>query len=822
MISLTKIFPWLSIQNKLLIAFVGLSILPVAFVGMYAVISNIEMMEKIAFENLTHDVHTIREKSANFLANVERDIKVVRNSSLLRRYISSIASPRGDLVPSEAFDQLQAELLSFAQTKKIYFQIRMLDEEGNELFRIQCTRRKAAERSFNIVPPSELHHRGENYYFHLVQHLRDDQITFVPAELLHNENERIPVMSFAAPVTASNRRMGILIANVFAEDLFRVLEPTRHFEEEGKVALVSDDGYFLFHSEKKSAWNKLLASRDEDNLKHEYSPAVAAKILSNNDGIVEANDDIIAFGPLFPTQHLTEGENLVLGLVAPLTVLESVPKEQILGPVHTIEKMLIGFLLFFLVTAVGLGLLATRQFTQSIAELHHGAEIISRGNYGHRLHVETRDEIEKLAEQFNLMAASLEQHEKVIQQHRSHLEEMVLHRTREVSEEKSKLQAILDNVPSAFVLLNNQFTIQTASAAFTTVTGKRLEEVRGLDCRAVFCSNGFCQNCLCQQALRTRSICSHIDETPGPHGVRRFIEHVAVPMHENDEITSILEIITDVTDRKRLEQDLIRTEKLMAAGEMSAIIAHEFRNGLTSIKMILQLHRESKNLRRSSKKSLDVALSSLRRMEDIVTELLAFARPTPMKLQRSSFNRVLDESIDLIRPQLSSKNIRFKKFTQSSLPRSLIDESRWKDAIVNILLNAMQAIEAQDPQHGAGTITLVAKPILLRKRLRDVGFLVGHNVGEEHPSRHREQEIVLQKGTQCILIEISDSGNGIAQGDLRRIFDPFFTTKSTGTGLGLPLVKRTVDAHGGIVTVKSSKRYGTTFSIYVPCESGHA
>jgi signal transduction histidine kinase len=83
-------------------------------------------------------------------------------------------------------------------------------------------------------------------------------------------------------------------------------------------------------------------------------------------------------------------------------------------------------------------------------------------------------------------------------------------------------------------------------------------------------------------------------------------------------------------------------------------------------------------------------------------------------------------------------------------------------------------------------------------------------VGERHP------EIVLEKGSNCAVVEITDTGSGIEKDQLSRIFDPFYTTKINGTGLGLPMVKRTVNAHGGVVTIESKIGKGTTVRIYFP------
>lgn len=816
MLNLNKIFPWLSIRSKLIIAFVGLSVVPVALVGLHSIFSNVSMMEKIAYENLTHDVQTIREKTANFLAAVESDLHLLNNSSNVQQLVKAMDDSL-NVVPSGALQQVSTDILSFAETKAVYYQVRIVNEQGNELLRVERINDSSSVHPHHVAFNSEVRPGRSSFYFLLVQNLDRNEIAFTPAELVDTHNERIPVISFALPLFGAKGRVGILIANVFARDLFQVIETKRHLDVNGKVVLVSNEGHYLYHSEKKKDWNRLLASREEDNLQHDYPPAVVNLLLSGKEGtLTEGVDEIISYGPLFSARGHIPGNDATLGLTVPLYIFESMPKDVILGPVTTFAWTFAGFLILFLVTAIGLGLLATQQFTKPISALQRGAEIIARGNYRHRLHVETHDEIEKLAGQFNAMASSLESHEQEIQRHRMRLEEMVRLRTRELTEEKSKLQAILDNVPSAFVLLDREFRIQTASAAFGAITGFSLEDVRGKDCRTVFCKDGFCQECVCREALQKGTIVSHIDRADDRGGGERFIEHIAVPMKEGGEFTSILEIITDVTKRKRLEQHIVQTEKLMAAGEMSAIIAHEFRNSLTSIKMILQLQKEARSLSRSDEKSLSVALDSIYHMEEVVAELLNFARPSPMGFRWEHLTSIVNEGLAFVQVHLTTHHIVLDKKLDLTLPPMLIDPPHLKEALVNILLNAVQAITGGRTKAGDRRISIITKSIRLRKTFHDLRFVES----SESPSVEAEgeggREIVLRSGTECAVIEVSDTGSGIERDVLGRIFDPFFTTKASGSGLGLPMVKRTVNAHGGIVTVSSRPGKSTTFGIILP------
>lgn len=607
-LKLNNLFPWLSIRNKLIIAFVGLSILPIILIGIYGIISNTKSMKQTAIQNLDHDLSLIQENTANLMASIERDLMLIRNIYMDNQIRDAMVK---ESYSSEGKDikLLDDELLTFAETRKIYFQLRIVDNEGNEISRIETNNLHESDRTYSIVPANELRHSPQVYYLLMIKNLSENQIALAPAELLDSNNKLVPVISFAMPLFSNGKNIGILIADVFVKNLFGTLQTYKSLNRDEKVILVGGDGHYLYHSQKKKSWNKLLAGKDKFNLQHDYPENIANQILSNQNSVItNGSEDIISHEPLFygysSIYHTSFEHNLTL----PLYLFVAIPKTIIMNPVHSYELIFACILIVFLMISFGLSLLATRHFTTSIATLTKGAETITKGNYNYRVNVETRDEIEKLAEQFNLMAQSLYDHENEIQQYKSHLEEMVSSRTNELFAEKSKLQAILDNVPSAFLLLDKDLKIQTASAAFNGITGYNIEDVKGETCSKIFGNNGFCTDCICHEAISKNKIESCINCKVDEKQQERYIEHVAIPMRNNGEVIAVLAVITDITKRKQLENVLVKTEKLAATGEIAAFVAHEFRNSLTSIKMILQLLAESSHMSRSEKNQLQLRL----------------------------------------------------------------------------------------------------------------------------------------------------------------------------------------------------------------------
>ncbi len=826
MVKLNKLFPWLSIRTKLIIAFTGLSLLPIIVIGLYGIVTNTKMMKKIAVQNLNRDLSIMQENTANLMTGIESDLRLVRNQYINNK---SLQGPHSNNAAafSERIKGLNNGLLSLIQTRRIYYQIKVADSAGYIISCVRCDPSDSNDSSYHIVEANKLPQYPEEFYLYLIKNLREGQVALAPAELLGSKNKIIPVVSFVMPVFNKGRRTKILIADVYVKNLFSTLQTYKPLSPKEEVILASGDGHYLYHSLKKKNWNKLLAGRNEYNLQHDFPAAVASKILSYQKAAISSgSNDIIFHSPLFYGFASAMNSSIEHSFAIPLYLIVAVPKAVIMSPVYTYENTFAGILVLFLIISILLSLLATRHFTISLATLTKGAETITKGNYNHRVNVETGDEIETLAEQFNLMAHSLDEHEKEILQYRSHLEEMVNFRTEELFAEKSKLQAILDNVPSAFLLLDKDLKIQTASVAFNTITGYDIEDVKGENCSKIFGNNGFCTECICKNAISKSKIESCINSRINDKQQERFIEHIAIPMKRNGEVIAVLAVITDITKRKQLENVLVKTEKLAATGEIAAFVAHEFRNSLTSIKMILQLLAESNNLAKSEKKSVTVALNSTGEMEETVTKLLNYAYPVPMNFQTASFENILNESLDFVSLRFKKSRITLKKEIEPAIPSILLDASHLKEAVINVLLNAVQSIDEKrnreenfESSSGTNEIFISVKKIILKKTLHDYKLEAAAGYTQMDNEERTKYELTMLKGTECILVQITDSGTGIDNKNVARIFDPFFTTKTNGTGLGLPMVKRTINAHRGIITVESKKGTGTTFNIYIPLQN---
>ena len=225
--------------------------------------------------------------------------------------------------------------------------------------------------------------------------------------------------------------------------------------------------------------------------------------------------------------------------------------------------------------------------------------------------------------------------------------------------------------------------------------------------------------------------------------------------------------------RERMEESykqMLRTEKLTALGRLSAGLAHEIRNPLTSIKVLFQTFKDNPDL---TKEDMRVVLSAVEQMDDLLTKFLRFAKSDEFNLMDVYVNSLIKQVINLASFQIKNHSIAVS-LELAKLPPVKADRAMIQQALLNLVLNAVEAMP------GGGTLTIASR---------------SENVS--------------------IIVDIKDTGNGISEGIKDKIFDPFFTTKDEGTGLGLSIVYNVVNLHNGEVGFESNGN-GTTFTIRIP------
>jgi PAS domain S-box-containing protein len=253
------------------------------------------------------------------------------------------------------------------------------------------------------------------------------------------------------------------------------------------------------------------------------------------------------------------------------------------------------------------------------------------------------------------------------------------------------------------------------------------------------------------------------------------------PLVENGKVTGAIEISRDITKDIRVQKVMMQQEKLASIGRLSAGVAHEINNPLTTILTTAMLIQEDIESTDPMHQELETIASEALRCRKIVSSLLDFARQKQPKKELNDINRIVEETAVLINKQAAFRDITLEQQIGDNIPQLRMDKDQIQQALINLALNA---IEATAP---GGRVAFATR--------------------------------YISKG-RVIEIAVSDTGSGISPDILDNIIDPFFTTKETGNGLGLAITHGIVEQHGGMLDVMSEVGRGSCFFIRFPVANG--
>lgn len=234
-------------------------------------------------------------------------------------------------------------------------------------------------------------------------------------------------------------------------------------------------------------------------------------------------------------------------------------------------------------------------------------------------------------------------------------------------------------------------------------------------------------------------------------------------------------LLRDLGEIRRLQEQVRRNERLSALGNLAAGVAHEIRNPLSSIKGFATYL--AGKVQGPDQEAAKAMVQETDRLNRVVSELLEFARPGEMKLREEDLGQVVERALRLVRADVAAKRVTVSFEQDDSLPRVPLDPERFTQALLNLFLNAIQAMAPG---------------------------------GELRISTFRNPSAGV------VALRIADTGHGMVSELLPDIFNPYFTTKSSGTGLGLAIVHRIVEAHNAEIKVDSTVGQGTAFTILLP------
>jgi len=443
-----------------------------------------------------------------------------------------------------------------------------------------------------------------------------------------------------------------------------------------------------------------------------------------------------------------------------------------------LKKIAHNYLLLLFFTAIIVAMVAlflSRNFTRPIRLLCSNMGKISRGNYEVDISIKSGDELEILFHKFRSMGKRLKQNEQDLVKSLTDLEKQA-----------HMLNSIFNNMLSGLMVFDKNGIILSANPKAIRFFKQSQEEITGKALTDLLSPYPAWLELIQNNTQNTKPQAIPLDIKRPDNSPLHLETAIASLLNGASDLngnpdadTSTLLIFRDVTRRKNMEKHISRSDKLVSLGILAAGIAHEIRNPLTGITLMLDdLHDRIAN-KTSDRLLIQRALEEIEKLENIVNRLLDFAAKPGHSPTLEDINHVIADTMFFVSKQCRQQGITLNQEPGDNLPRIHMDRERIRQAIINIVLNALNVLEKN------GNITIATS--LSRK----------------------------DSGT-VIILSIADDGPGIAKEDIDMIFDPFFSHNPEGFGLGLSITHTIVEEHGGKITVESDPEWGTCFSIQLP------
>jgi PAS domain S-box-containing protein len=350
---------------------------------------------------------------------------------------------------------------------------------------------------------------------------------------------------------------------------------------------------------------------------------------------------------------------------------------------------------------------------------------------------------------------------------------------KKAEEESRKLaeewETTFNSISDMAVIIDKNYELTQINRTCSNAFKMSPKELIGMKCYEVFHGAKAPPNdCLFNQAIKSKI--PVIREFFEPHlGI--YLEEIISPIVEKGRVIGAIHIAKDISIRKRTEEQLINSERMVGVGELAAGIAHEIRNPLSNISASAQLCLSKQMHHMQFKKHMRLILRNSQAANKIIQDLLNFAQPREMVFKPDNIRTVINYVCSLVKARCIKQHVVLRKRVSRRIPEIIMDENRLKQVFLNFVINSLDSMET--------------------------GGRLFINAYSE------EKEIVVR---------FFDTGIGIPAENLDNIFDPFFTSKKDGVGLGLSLARQIIGIHNGRIEARSTPDQGTEITVRLPIQ----
>ncbi len=383
------------IRNKLLFAFILISLIPLIIVGGYALTNISSSLKSIHSGKLNDKVTIISSQIENFLKNVSNDLFYLRDSAALRTMIGDSANPNINNT-SFARKKLEEDFLAFSRNKKIYHQVRFLDVDGMEIVRVDRNHDESA-----IVARDRLQNKKKRYYFADTAELTNGQLMISPLDL-NRERGKVeqplrPVIRYGTPIYDRNNQFrGIVLFNVIADKFLELVRKNNIGHEQ--LSFIDNTGFYYSHPNAKKEWGKESDLNTKVNFETENPEAAKQIIGSNQLNTLVLDNNIIAASPVY----LDREKNVILG-----NIVDIVPTKDVFSAVTMFRNIFLAISAVVFALTLILAITLAKSITDPIIYLTRTTEAMSKGSLSSSITVATKDETKLLAEAIERLRKSM-------------------------------------------------------------------------------------------------------------------------------------------------------------------------------------------------------------------------------------------------------------------------------------------------------------------------------------------------------------------------------------------------------------------------------
>ncbi|MBI5075880.1 MAG: PAS domain S-box protein [Nitrospirae bacterium] len=513
-----------------------------------------------------------------------------------------------------------------------------------------------------------------------------------------------------------------------------------------------------------------------------------ARLLSAGESLLKAYDrDMAVSGRFSPSGHEAEirAFNDITSSIRQNSVELAIAEAVLSEDAHrtALKKaasfQIYGFVIIFggVIVALVLGYVLSRKIAQPILELKDNVAEVSRGNLDVTMNHASKDEIGELTDSFNMMTKALRDSQQGI------------------ISEKERLLVTLRSIGDGVITTDTDGRVVLVNTVAENLTGWKQQDAAGRPLQEIFHimnekTRELCENPV-EKVMRTGKIVGPVDHTViiGRNGVEKTIADSGAPiLDESGKMIGAVLVFRDITEKQRMERELLKARNIESLGILAGGIAHDFNNILVGILGNISLAK--RKLEREEKEKIMDRLTGVEhaaiRAKELAHQLLTFSKGGEPLLKTTSINGLIMDSAKFV---LAGSNVICSFLFPDDLWLVDIDRGQLSQVIHNLIINAKWAM----PE--GGKIEIQAENIVIDER--------------------SAAPVPLPAGSY-IRISLQDEGIGIPVENLHKIFDPYFTTRGKGSGLGLATAYSIMKRHQGLITAEPAAEQGTTFHLYLP------